>query len=136
MSDDIRGFRGGTRKRKPSPTPEVPAGFRELLAGATEEQVASRIRKYLEVEYGSEYAYVFWLIQLAAKGERETVRLDAITDLVELLHGKQTTAFMEPPKEKGKGHATPAEITPRERAASLLDVLHRVGAIPGAAAGR
>lgn len=111
----------------------VPPEFAEMFAGAPEHVLRARLRGWMAQKYGSEHADLFWLTKLAAEGDRETVRLDAIRHIHLLLYGKAPErVIVEGKKEPAYG--TPEQLTPDDRTAAVLRVLHAVGALPAAAA--
>lgn len=107
----------------------VPPEFAELFSGALETQLVPRLRAWLAQRYGSAHADLYWLTELAAACDRESVRYDAIVRLQVLFYGEAPQTVLVEAKEPAR--VTQPNIQPdRERLAKVLSVLSTVGALP------
>lgn len=107
----------------------VPPEFSELFAGAQENQLVPRLRSWLAQRYGSPRADLYWLVELAAKADRETVRLDAVKHLQLLFYGAAPQTVLVEAKEAARV-TEPHRPPDLGQLAKVLGVLSTVGAFP------
>lgn len=108
---------------------QVPPEFAELFAGAKETELIPRLRTWLAQRYGSAYADLYWLTQLAAACDRESVRFDAIVRLQVLFYGEAPQTLLVEPKEPN--HASkPYRPPDLSHLAGVFATLSTVGALP------
>jgi hypothetical protein len=113
----------------------VPPEFAELFEGVPEDQLGLRLGGWMAQRYGSSRAYLFWLIELAAKADRESVRFDAISKIITLLHGDEPQEVIVTARKGPDANGQPpAALQQPNRVALLVDTLARVGFLPAAAA--
>lgn len=122
----------GRRGRDDAPPPtekpgRVPESFARFFRGLKDEQLGQALRDYLNEEYGSEHAYLFWLAELATKADRDTVRMDATAKVIQLLHG-DAPAIVEVRTKDDERSAPPAPS--RERLAAVAGILQQMGGLP------
>lgn len=112
----------------------VPPEFAELFDGAPEDALGARLGGWMAQRYGSSRAYLYWLVELAAKADRESVRFDAVAKIITLLHGEAPQELILSAKKDATQDARPpAQLQQPNRVALLIDTLSRVGFLPAAA---
>lgn len=111
----------------------VPPEFAEHFAGVPDDALRERLLGWMEKQYGSSRAYLYWLVKLAASADRETVQLDAVRDLVRMFHGEAPHEVIVTAKREVQAIAGAPELTPNGRATAILRLLGTVGGLPHAA---
>jgi hypothetical protein len=114
-----------------TPLGHVPPEFAELFAGAKDHELVPRLHSWLARKYGSAFADLFWLVELAAKGDRESVRLDAIVRLQTIFYGEAPQTLLVEQKETN-GASAPIRAPSLHHIGKVFDVLRTVGALPSA----
>jgi hypothetical protein len=112
----------------------VPPEFAELFEGVPEDALGARLGGWMAQRYGSSRAYLYWLVELAAKADRESVRFDAVAKIITLLHGEAPQELILTAKKDPQNGKPPAALQQPNRVALLVDTLARVGFLPAAAA--
>lgn len=107
----------------------VPPEFCALFQGAQETELVPRLRRWLHERYGSPFADLYWLAELAAASDRESVRFDAVRHLQVLFYGEAPHHVMVEEKEPSRVTA-PTTIVAPDRRAQLFNLLRTVGALP------